>query len=96
MVVSMILYHASLPEAAFIEAMNFHITRASFWDRSLRIKYHSRYFRIILNNTAGRYLSIFSSTTVLESDNTCIVYISEKQYYQFRYYRGFTKSRNSF
>ena len=42
---------------------------------------------------AGRYLG---STTVLESDDTCIIQIPEKRYYRFWYYRGFTKSGNSF
>ena len=35
----------------------------------------------------------FSSTAVLESDDTCIVV---NRYYRFRYYRYFTVSRNSF
>ena len=40
--------------------------------------------------------SVFSSTMVLESDDTCIVLIPVKRYYRFRYYRGFILSRNSF
>ena len=38
----------------------------------------------------------FCNTVVLESDDTCIVYISVKRYYRCWYYRGFTVSRNSF